>query len=65
MFVYKSEDIVSVQISGSKVWEKEETKKLIKILDYYSIKKKIAKENLYVLDIGSNIGWYTFFLGKN
>ena len=64
MFVYKSEDIVSVQISGSKVWEKEETKKLIKILDYYSIKKKIAKENLYVLDIGANIGWYTFFLGK-
>ena len=64
MYVYKYQDIVSRQISDLKVWEADETRKLLKALDYYSSKKNISKQNIYVLDIGSNIGWYTFYLGK-
>ena len=64
MYVYKYQDIVSRQISDLKVWEADETRILLKALDYYSSKKNISKQNIYVLDIGSNIGRYTFYLGK-
>ena len=64
MYVYNSQDIVSNSISFSKKWEGEETVKLLKALNFYSYQKNIAKENIYVLDIGSNVGWYTFYLAK-
>jgi FkbM family methyltransferase len=64
MYVYNSQDIVSKSISSSKKWEGEETIKLLKALNFYSYQKNIAKENIYVLDIGSNVGWYTFYLAK-
>jgi len=63
MFI-KSEDIVSVVISNSNQWEPYDSKKLINALNYYSLLKNIANDNIYVLDIGANIGWYTLFLGK-
>ena len=33
---------------------------------YYIIhkKKKVEKYEIYMLDVGANIGWYTFTLGK-
>jgi hypothetical protein len=64
MYVYKSQDIVSIAISGSNSWEPYDTKKLINALNYYSSLKNITNDNIYILDIGSNIGWYTLFLGK-
>ena len=64
MYVYNSEDIISNAISKYKSWERGETLKLIKALHFFSTQKNISKENIYVLDIGSNIGWYTFYLGK-
>ena len=64
MYVYKSEDLVSVAISGSNRWEPDDTIKLINALNYYSSSKNITNDNIYILDIGSNIGWYTLFLGK-
>ena len=64
IFVYKKEDIVSNYISYNKNWEKEETNNLLSALNYYSNKLNVSKENIYVLDIGANVGWYTFYLGK-
>ena len=64
MYIYNSEDIVSNVISKRKCWESTETKKLINALNYYSSLKNITNNNIYILDIGSNVGWYTLFLGK-
>ena len=64
MYVYKREDIVSMVISRRRSWEGKETKKLINALNYYSSLKNITNDNIYILDIGSNVGWYTLFLGK-
>lgn len=64
MYVYKGDDAVSNTIASSKFWEANETKNLLKVLRHYSKKKKIKARNIFVLDIGSNVGWYTFFLGK-
>ena len=64
MFVYKSNDFLSNAISGSGSWETKETNNLLSLLDYYSKKKNIERNDIYVLDIGANIGWYTFILGN-
>ena len=64
MFVYKSNDFLSNAISGSGSWETKETNNLLSLLDYYSRKKNIKRNDIYVLDIGANIGWYTFILGN-
>ena len=64
MYVYNKEDIVSSGIKITKSWEKDSTQKILNILKSYSSLKNIRNEDIYLLDIGSNIGWYTFFLGK-
>ena len=63
-FVYKFSDIISNSIKASKGWEGKDTIKILNALNYYSNKKNIKKEDIYILDIGANIGWYSFYLGK-
>ena len=64
MYIYNNEDIVSNVIKATKGWEKDSTKNILNVLQSYSSLKQINKEDIYILDIGANIGWYTFFLGK-
>jgi len=64
MFVYKRSDGISKSIRNNHNWEGSHTKKVLKALEYYSKKKNIENNNIYLLDIGSNIGWYTYYLGK-
>ena len=64
MFVYKSNDYVSDSISGSGAWEGIQVSKLIKSLNYYGEKKKLNKNEITVLDIGANVGWYSFYLAN-
>ena len=33
-------------------------------MNYYSNKTKIKNEDIYILDIGANIGWYSITLGR-
>ena len=64
-FVYhKAKDAVSILIKRMHSWERAHTKKVLKALEYYSKKKNIENKDIYLLDIGSNIGWYTYYLGK-
>jgi FkbM family methyltransferase len=64
MFIYKSNDIVSNGLSTNKVWEQNETDNIIKALEYYSRKKHLTEKDIYIMDVGGNVGWYTFLLGK-
>jgi FkbM family methyltransferase len=64
MYIYKRDDIVSLQISQMESWEEDETNNLLTALTFYSAIKKLKREEIYVLDIGSNIGWYTLFIAK-
>ena len=64
-FVYhKAKDAVSILIKRMHSWERAHTKKVLKALEYYSRKKNTENKDIYLLDIGSNIGWYTYYLGK-
>ena len=64
MFVYESNDVVSNTIKSSRHWEGEYTNNVLKALNYFESKKNIKKKDIYIIDVGANIGWYTFFLGK-
>ena len=65
MFVYKNNDIVSKIILESGKWEPVETQSLLSSLSYYTKKKNILENDVYILDIGANIGWYSLILGRN
>ena len=64
MYVYKNNDGVSGNIILKKYWEIYETTNLLKALNYYSVKKNLSNKEIYFIDIGANIGWYTFTLSK-
>ena len=64
MYIYKQKDIVSSDISKINAWEKYETNNLIKGLDFYKKKNNLINKDIYIIDIGGNVGWYTFFLGR-
>ena len=64
MYVYKNNDVVSKFISNVRNWEATSTNYLIKSLDYYSQKKKLSKNDITILDIGANVGWYSFYFSK-
>ena len=64
IFVYEQLDIVSKSIIINHHWEKEDTKKALKALEYYANKTNLNNKDIYFLDIGSNIGWYSYYIGK-
>ena len=64
MFIYKQNDVVSKYLSKTNVWEKNDTDKILEALNYFSKKKNLAENDIYLLDIGGNVGWYTFVIGK-
>ena len=64
MYVFNNYDAVSTQIINIKSWEGFDTNKILEILSFYSNKTQIKNEDLFILDIGANLGWYSFILGK-
>ena len=64
MYVYKTNDIVSNYIIKKHEWESYLTYNLLNALTYYSNKNHLSNNEIYIIDIGANIGWYTFILSK-
>ena len=65
MFVYRKNDRVSNSILINKNYDLKGIINILNALDYYSKKNKIKKKNIYILDIGANIGWFSLIIGKN
>ena len=64
MYVYKENDYISNSILKAGFWEKEISINFLKCLKYYSEKMKLSKNQVTVLDIGANLGWYSYLLGN-
>ena len=64
MYAYKENDYVSGSIRSSGNWEASSTNNIVKCLEYYSNKKQLSKKDITILDIGANIGWYSFYFAK-
>ena len=64
MYIYNNSDIVSNEISYSESWESDQTNNLLTALLYYSSLYNLNPQDIYFLDLGANIGWYSFFVAK-
>ena len=65
MFIYKGLDVVSKTIVYDKYFEPTETNNIYLALKYYGKKNKITNnKDIFMLDIGGNIGWYPIFMGR-
>ena len=63
MYVYKKNDIVSDVIYRTGGWEMSEIKELTNAASSVFTKRKIADASkITILDIGAQIGWFTFML---
>jgi FkbM family methyltransferase len=60
--VYRKNDIVSSTIQGydGYGWESDHVEDLTREFEFYSQEHKIPMSDLTFIDIGANIGWYTF-----
>ena len=64
MYVYKKDDIVSSEILIMENWESDKTNDLLTALLYYSSINNLNPQDIYALDIGSKIGWYSLVIAK-
>ena len=64
MYIYNNSDIVSNEISYSESWESDQTNNLLTALLYYSSLYNLSPHDIYFLDLGANIGWYSLFIAK-
>jgi FkbM family methyltransferase len=60
--VYRENDIVSGSILSSGSWENDKVVMFHRIFQDYSEKNNIPLSKLTFIDIGANIGWFTFSL---
>ena len=64
MYVYKGKDVVSYSIRTYNNYESNYSINILKALEYYKNKNNFENKDIYILDVGSHVGWYTYFLGK-
>ena len=64
MYVYKKNDVVSNNILRTKTWESLTTKNILNALFYYTKKYNLSNNDSFIIDIGANVGWFSFFLSK-
>ena len=64
IFIYKEKDIVSIDISKKHQYENRETNNILDGLNFYSKKNNLINQNIHIIDVGGNVGWYTILLGK-
>lgn len=65
MFIYKNYDYVSKKIYLNHSFKSNITLNMLKALKYYAKQNNIKNnQEIVVIDIGGNIGWYSTFLGS-
>ena len=65
MYIYKSPNFILTQLNKYKAFEFNIGNSMIKALKYYALKFNIINnKEIFILDIGGNIGWYPSLLGR-
>ena len=63
MFIYKELDYLSEQIQINRSYQGEGTLYMLNALKYYGDKYNIKNEDMVIIDIGANVGWFAMFFG--
>ena len=63
MFIYNSYDFLSYQIQLNQSLQGEATLNMLSALKYIGDKYALANDDIAIIDIGANVGWYTSFFG--
>ncbi len=64
MRVYVNKDIVSTFITSHGDWEMDKVQALVQVMQAFSHQYNMSLDQLTVVDIGANIGWYTLQLAS-
>ena len=65
MYIYKDKNFMTHDFNLYKSFETKETINILKALEFYKVKNNIFNnKDIFILDIGGNIGWYPSFLGR-
>lgn len=63
MFIFKSGNYLSEQLKKKKSIQKEGTLNMLNALKYYADKYDYENDDIMIIDMGANIGWYTILFG--
>ena len=63
MFLYKDLDYLSWKIKLNQSLESVGTLHMLNALNYYSDENNYKNEDILIIDIGANVGWYSIFFG--
>ena len=63
MFIYKELDYISEQMQINQSYQGEATLHMLNAIKYYGDKYNIKNEEMVVVDIGANVGWFTMIFG--
>lgn len=63
MFIYKNNDYLSRQIQLNQSYDPEGSLHMLNAIKYYADKYDYENDDILIIDIGSNVGWYTSFFG--
>ena len=63
MFIYNSYDFLSYQIQLNQSLQGEATLNMLSALKYIGDKYALENDDIAIIDIGANVGWYTTFFG--
>ena len=66
MYVYNENnfDYVSYAIRNMGGWDTINSIKISNALEFYSNILNVKHEDIYIIDLGANIGWFSFYLAK-
>ena len=65
IYLYKKGGFIKDTVEKTGSFEENESINVLNALQYYGFKKNIINnKDIFMLDIGANMGWYTSFLGK-
>lgn len=63
MFIYTENDYYSSIIKSNQSFEGQATLHMLNAIKYYADKYDYENDDILIIDIGSNVGWYTSFFG--